>query len=41
MAMRVIEIIFWACAAGVAYAYVGYPLALVLISRLRPRPAGR
>ena len=36
--MGVVEIIFWACAAGVAYAYVGYPLALLLVARLRPRP---
>ena len=41
MAMRGVEIIFWACAAGVAYAYVGYPLALLLIARLRPRPVRR
>ena len=39
--MRAIEIIFWVCAAGVAYAYVGYPLLLLCLARLRPRPVRR
>jgi poly-beta-1,6-N-acetyl-D-glucosamine synthase len=36
--MRAFEIIFWVCAAGVAYAYVGYPLVLLVVAILRPRP---
>ena len=36
--MRAFEIIFWVCAAGVAYAYVGYPLILLVAAKLRPRP---
>jgi cellulose synthase/poly-beta-1,6-N-acetylglucosamine synthase-like glycosyltransferase len=31
-------LIFWLSAAGLVYAYVGYPLLLVLMSRWRPRP---
>lgn len=30
--------IFWACLAGTAYVYFGYPLLLLLLARLRPRP---
>ena len=29
---------FWLCFGSIAYVYVGYPLLLVLWSRLRPRP---
>lgn len=32
------EWVFWAGAAAVAYSYVGYPLLLVLLVRLRPAP---
>lgn len=32
------EVIFWLSIAAVGYAYVGYPLLLVLISWIRPRP---
>jgi cellulose synthase/poly-beta-1,6-N-acetylglucosamine synthase-like glycosyltransferase len=32
------EIIFWLCAVGVIYAYLGYPLLLVIASRLRSLP---
>lgn len=31
------EMVFWLGAAALIYTYVGYPLLLVLISRLRPR----
>ena len=31
-------VVFWLGLAGIAYAYVGYPLVVLLISRLRPRP---
>jgi cellulose synthase/poly-beta-1,6-N-acetylglucosamine synthase-like glycosyltransferase len=34
-------VIFWVSVALVVYAYVGYPCALALWSRLRPRPARR
>ncbi len=32
------EAIFWLSVAAIGYAYVGYPLLLVVLSRLRPRP---
>ncbi len=31
--------LFWSCVAAVVYAYAGYPLAVWLLARLRPRPA--
>jgi biofilm PGA synthesis N-glycosyltransferase PgaC len=37
----VLEIIFWVCAGLTIYVYIGYPLLLGLLSRLRPRPARR
>ncbi len=33
-------VLFWACAAGVAYAYAGYPIALWLGCRIAPRAVG-
>jgi cellulose synthase/poly-beta-1,6-N-acetylglucosamine synthase-like glycosyltransferase len=39
--MNVLQIVFWVCAAGVLYAYVGYPLLLLCLARLRPRPVRR
>jgi cellulose synthase/poly-beta-1,6-N-acetylglucosamine synthase-like glycosyltransferase len=35
------EIIFWVSAAALFYTYVGYPLLLALVSRLRPRAVRR
>ncbi len=35
------EIIFWLSAAALLYTYVGYPLLLILASRLRGRPVRR
>ena len=32
------EVIFWFSVAAIGYAYVGYPLLLVVLSRLRPKP---
>ena len=32
------EAIFWLSAAAIGYAYVGYPLLLLLLSRIRPKP---
>lgn len=32
------EAIFWLSVAAIGYAYVGYPVLLVLLSRLRPKP---
>ena len=32
------EVIFWLSVAAVAYAYVGYPLLLSLLSKIRPKP---
>ena len=32
------EVIFWLSVTAVAYAYVGYPLLLSLISKIRPKP---
>lgn len=37
--MRIADLIFWAAAAGVVYAYLGYPLLLALLAALRPYPA--
>src|SRR3954469_11061192 len=39
--MGALQVIFWVCAAGVFYAYAGYPLLLLAASRLRPRPVVR
>jgi cellulose synthase/poly-beta-1,6-N-acetylglucosamine synthase-like glycosyltransferase len=33
-----VEAIFWLSVAAIGYAYVGYPLLLLLLSRLRPKP---
>ncbi|HYH84260.1 MAG TPA: glycosyltransferase family 2 protein [Pyrinomonadaceae bacterium] len=38
---NVMRICFWSCAALVAYAYVGYPALVWVVSRLRPRPVRR
>ena len=32
------EVIFWLSVAAVGYAYVGYPILLSLISKIRPKP---
>ena len=32
------EVIFWLSVAAIGYAYVGYPLLLLLLSRIRPKP---
>jgi cellulose synthase/poly-beta-1,6-N-acetylglucosamine synthase-like glycosyltransferase len=36
-----LKVIFWAAAAALAYAYVGYPALVWAVSRLRPRPVRR
>jgi cellulose synthase/poly-beta-1,6-N-acetylglucosamine synthase-like glycosyltransferase len=36
-----VEIVFWLAAAMVAYAYVGYPLALGAVALLRTRPVAK
>ena len=33
-----LEAIFWLSVAAIGYAYVGYPLLLLLLSRIRPKP---
>ena len=33
-----LEVIFWLSVAAVGYAYVGYPLLLTVISKIRPKP---
>lgn len=33
-----VEAIFWLSVAAIGYAYVGYPLLLIVYSRLRPKP---
>jgi cellulose synthase/poly-beta-1,6-N-acetylglucosamine synthase-like glycosyltransferase len=33
-----VEAIFWLSVAAIGYAYVGYPVLLLLLSRLRPKP---
>ena len=37
MSLRIAELVFWMSAAALFYTYAGYPLLLVVISRLRPR----
>jgi glycosyltransferase involved in cell wall biosynthesis len=37
----VIELLFWAFAAFVVYAYFGYPILMLAIARMFPRPAQR
>ena len=32
------KFIFWFCIGALAYVYVGYPLVVYLVSRIRPRP---
>lgn len=38
---NVMRILFWSCAALIAYAYVGYPALVWAVSRLRPRAVRR
>jgi cellulose synthase/poly-beta-1,6-N-acetylglucosamine synthase-like glycosyltransferase len=38
---RAAEIIFWASAGALLYAYAGYPLLVWAVARLRPRPVRR
>lgn len=38
---RIAEIIFWLSAAALVYTYVGYPILLVVVSRLRGRAVRR
>jgi biofilm PGA synthesis N-glycosyltransferase PgaC len=33
-----LEVLFWLLAVGVAYSYVGYPLLLLILARIRPAP---
>src|SRR5258708_17123214 len=35
------EIMFWLSAAALGYTYAGYPLLLLIVSRLRPREVRR
>jgi poly-beta-1,6-N-acetyl-D-glucosamine synthase len=39
--MSWLEIVFWLCGVCVGYVYVGYPLALALVTRLRRFPSRR
>jgi cellulose synthase/poly-beta-1,6-N-acetylglucosamine synthase-like glycosyltransferase len=39
--MDTLEVCFWICAGIVAYAYLGYPLILACVARVRPRPPRR
>jgi cellulose synthase/poly-beta-1,6-N-acetylglucosamine synthase-like glycosyltransferase len=41
MLETVAKILFWLAAAALAYAYVGYPVLVWLVSRLRPRAVRR
>jgi cellulose synthase/poly-beta-1,6-N-acetylglucosamine synthase-like glycosyltransferase len=36
--MNTLEILFWVCAAGVCYTYLGYPILVWMISRRFPDP---
>ena len=35
---QTVEVIFWLSVAAVGYAYVGYPLLLTVLSKIRPKP---
>jgi cellulose synthase/poly-beta-1,6-N-acetylglucosamine synthase-like glycosyltransferase len=35
------EVVFWVCAGLIAWVYVGYPLLLAVVGRVRPRPRAR
>jgi cellulose synthase/poly-beta-1,6-N-acetylglucosamine synthase-like glycosyltransferase len=35
------QVVFWTCVAALAYVYVGYPLLVWLVSKLRPRQVKR
>lgn len=39
--MNTIELLFWLSAGCVAYTYIGYPLLLLLVSKVRHRPVQR
>lgn len=39
--LKLAEVLFWFCAVGVAYIYVGYPMLIALLARLRPAPVKR
>ena len=39
--MILLEVIFWAAAAFIAWTHVGYPLFVALLARVRPRPVRR
>jgi cellulose synthase/poly-beta-1,6-N-acetylglucosamine synthase-like glycosyltransferase len=39
--LRVFEIIFWISFGAIAYTYAGYPILLMLVSRVRSRPVLR
>lgn len=39
--IRVVEIIFWIAVAAIGYTYVGYPLLLIFLSKLRGKPVLR
>ncbi|HHX45097.1 MAG TPA: glycosyltransferase family 2 protein [Chloroflexi bacterium] len=36
--LHILQAILWASLAGIAYTYVGYPLIIAALARLRPRP---
>lgn len=36
--LHILEAILWTSLAGIAYTYVGYPLIIATLARLRPRP---
>ena len=39
--MVLLQVIFWAAAAFIAWTHVGYPLFVALLARVRPRPVRR
>jgi cellulose synthase/poly-beta-1,6-N-acetylglucosamine synthase-like glycosyltransferase len=34
-----VGLFFWLCVAGILYVYIGYPVLVTLLARLRPKPA--
>lgn len=41
MTFQIVTVIFWLSLAALVYTYVGYPLLVLLVAKLRPRPQRR
>jgi cellulose synthase/poly-beta-1,6-N-acetylglucosamine synthase-like glycosyltransferase len=41
LALGLLEPVFWLCASGVVYTYLGYPVLIALLARVQPAPPVR